>query len=88
MEYKEILTAAQVMNNFLPAIKSRRHDPTKILGGIFYVLITGIQWRNLSREYPPKCTCYYWFKKLSKLDAWKTLTRSFMQPIKNILEQI
>jgi putative transposase len=25
----------------------------------------------LSREYPPKSTCYYWFRKLSKMSAWK-----------------
>ena len=71
MEYKEILTVSQVMNRFLPEIKSKKHDPTKILAGIFYVLITGIQWRNLIKEYPPKSTCYYWFRKLSKMGAWK-----------------
>ncbi len=78
MEYKEILSASQVMIQFLPEIRSRKHDPAEILSGIFYILITGIQWRNLSREYPPKSTCYYWFKKLSKLDAWKeTYTQFF-----------
>ncbi|BBH51666.1 transposase [Fluviispira sanaruensis] len=78
MEYKEILSASQVMIQFKLEIRSRKHDPEEILSGIFYILITGIQWRNLSRKYLPKSTCYYWFTKLSKLDAWKeTYTQFF-----------
>ncbi len=66
------------MIHFLPVIRSRKLDPAEILSGIFYVFITGIQRRNLSREYPPKSTCYFCFKKLSKLDAWKeTYTQFF-----------
>ncbi len=39
MEYKEILSVSQVTIQFLPVIRSRKHDQAEILSGIFYVFI-------------------------------------------------
>ena len=87
MEYKEILAASQVMIKFLPEIRSRKHDPAKILAGIFYVLITGIQWKNLSKEYPPKSTCYYWFRKFSAKGTWKATYSLFLETYKRYFNE-
>jgi putative transposase len=37
----------------------------RIINGIFYLLVTGCQWRNLPHDYPASSTVYYHFAKWS-----------------------
>ena len=34
-----------------------------ILDGVFYIVRTGAQWRQLPYEYPPWPTVYWWFRR-------------------------
>ena len=48
--------------------KSKRGRPTElelrmVLNAIFYVLVTGCQWRNLPNDYPNHNSVYYYYRK-------------------------
>ncbi|HEY2472641.1 MAG TPA: transposase [Terracidiphilus sp.] len=34
------------------------HDTRAVLNGVFWVLGTGAQWREMSEKYPPHQTCH------------------------------
>ena len=53
----------QVLKEYVTAVP-RNHTLQEIFEGIFYILRTGAQWRFLPRDYPPKSTCYFWYRKL------------------------
>jgi putative transposase len=44
-----------------------------ILDGIFYVIRTGAQWRQLPHEYPPWPTVYWWFRRWRVDATWERL---------------
>ena len=44
-----------------------------ILNALWFVAVTGIQWRLLPREFPPWQTVYYHFRRWSRLGHWKRL---------------
>ena len=57
----------------LPRGRPWRWGLRAILDGIFYVIRTGAQWRQLPHEYPPWPTVYWWFRRW-RLDAtWERL---------------
>jgi transposase len=48
----------------------KRVDDRRVLNGIFYVLRTGIPWRDLPQQYGPYTTVYNMFNRWSKVGVW------------------
>ena len=57
----------------LPRGRPRRWPLRAILDGIFYVVRTGCQWRQLPYEYPPWPTVYWWFRRWRLDGTWERL---------------
>jgi len=53
------------------ARKSARVDDRRILNAIFYVLRTGMPWRDLAERYGPYTTAYNRFNRWSRRGIWK-----------------
>ena len=52
------------IKKFLPnATRKRKHHLKLIFEGMFYLLITGCQWRMLPKQYPKWQLVYYYFSK-------------------------
>jgi transposase len=51
--------------------KSARVDDRKIVNAIFYVLRTGMPWRDLPARYGPYTTAYNRFNRWSRRGVWK-----------------
>ena len=51
--------------------KSARVDDRKIMNAIFYVLRTGMPWRDLPERYGPYTTAYNRFNRWSRRGIWK-----------------
>jgi transposase len=59
------------------ARRSGRADDRKILNAIFYVLRTGMPWRDLPERYGPYTTAYNRFNRWSRRGIWKRDFRHF-----------
>jgi transposase len=53
--------------------KSARIDDRKIMNAIFYVLRTGMPWRDLPERYGPYTTAYNRFNRWSRHGIWKKI---------------
>ncbi len=53
--------------------KSARTDDRKIMNAIFYVLRTGMPWRDLPERYGPYATAYNRFNRWSRRGIWKRI---------------
>jgi transposase len=53
--------------------KSARADDRKIMNAIFYVLRTGMPWRDLPERYGPYTTAYNRFNRWSRRGIWKQI---------------
>jgi transposase len=53
--------------------KSARQDDRRIMNAIFYVLRTGIPWRDLPERYGPYTTAYNRFNRWSRRGVWKRI---------------
>ena len=53
--------------------KSARVDHRKIMNAIFYVLRTGMPWRDLPERYGPYTTAYNRFNRWSRRGVWKQI---------------
>lgn len=53
--------------------RSARVDDRKILNAIFYVLRTGMPWRDLPERYGPYTTAYNRFNRWSRRGIWKRI---------------
>ena len=54
----------QIIEKFLENNKKKRkNDLRRILDAIFYLLVTGCQWRNLPKDFPKWQLVYYYFSK-------------------------
>jgi transposase len=54
----------QIIEKFLDYNKrKRKNDLRTILDAIFYLLVTGCQWRNLPKDFPKWQLVYYYFSK-------------------------
>lgn len=53
--------------------RPRELDMRLVLNAIFYVLVGGIQWRMLPREYPPWQSVYGYFRQWRKDGAWQRI---------------
>jgi len=48
----------------------KRVDDRRVINGIFYVLRTGIPWRDLPEQYGPYTTIYNRFHRWSRQGVW------------------
>lgn len=69
------ITPAQFeqIRKYLPVVKSTRpklYSDYTLLNAILHLLKTGSQWRNLSNEFPPWQSAYWFWRKLQ---SWRTL---------------
>ena len=53
--------------------KSARADDRRIMNAIFYVLRTGMPWRDLEERYGPYTTAYNRFNRWSRRGIWKRI---------------
>jgi len=53
--------------------KSARVDDRRVMSAIFYVLRTGIPWRDLPERYGPYTTAYNRFNRWSGRGIWKRM---------------
>src|SRR5271169_2293733 len=53
--------------------KSARADDREIMNAIFYVLRTGMPWRDLPERYGPYTTAYNRFNRWSQRGIWKRI---------------
>ena len=53
--------------------KSVRTDDRKVMNAIFYVLRTGMPWRDLPERYGPYTTAYNRFNRWSRRGIWKNI---------------
>jgi transposase len=53
--------------------KSARVEDRKVMNAIFYVLRTGMPWRDLPERYGPYTTAYNRFNRWSRRGVWKRI---------------
>ena len=70
----------------LPAPQARgrpwRWPLRALLDGIFYVIRTGAQWRQLPHEYPPWPTVYWWFRRWRLDGTWERLNTALRERLR------
>jgi len=54
-----------------PGGRPRTVDMRQVLNALFYIARTGCAWRMLPKEYPPKDTVYYYFKRFRQDTTWE-----------------
>lgn len=50
--------------------RRRRTDLRAVIDALFYLLQSGCQWGLLPKEFPPKSTVHYYFKRFSQDGTW------------------
>ena len=53
----------EVIEHLFPEQKICKHNLRDVLNGIFWLLRTGSQWRNMESKYPPWSAVYHHFRK-------------------------
>jgi putative transposase len=53
-----------------------------ILDGVFYVIRTGAQWRQLPHEYPPWPTVHWWFRRWRLDGTWERLNAALRERLR------
>ena len=79
----------QILLQFLQGVKTRpiNYSYLEILNGIFYVLKNGYTWRDIPGDLPPWETCYYHFRKLTKLNIWEKIKLELNKRVRVLLEE-
>jgi putative transposase len=71
------------LDRLLPAPKpwgrAWAHPLREILDGIFYVVRTGCQWRQLPHEFAPWPTVYWWFRRFRLDGTWMHLNAALWE---------
>jgi putative transposase len=62
--------------------RPRLHSPREILGGVFYVLKTGCQWRMFPREFPPWKTVFHYFQAWRIDCTWERMNRAMRRRLR------
>jgi putative transposase len=53
--------------------RPREHAYRELLNGMFYVLRTGCQWRNLPKDFAPWRTVYHYLRKWRRSGLWEQI---------------
>ena len=53
-------------------------DLRLVVNAIFYVVVTGCQWRNLPNDYPNPSSVYYHYRKWCRDGTWQRLNRELV----------
>jgi transposase len=79
----------ELLEPSLPAArKSGRVDDRRVLDGIFYVLRTGIPWRDLPERYGPYTTVYNRFNRWSRRGIFKRIFEALAAKSRDSLQLI
>src|SRR5213075_2177287 len=65
--------------------KSARPNDRRIINAIFYVLRTGIPWRDLPERYGPYTSAYNRFNRWSRRGVWKRIFDALAAKSRNSL---
>jgi putative transposase len=75
-----------VLRPHLPSPHARgrpwRWPMRAILDGIFYLVRTGAQWRQLPHEYPPWPTVHWWFRRWRLDGTWERLHAALREQLR------
>ena len=75
-----------VLEPYLPAPRPRgrpwRWPLRALLDGIFYIVRTGAQWRQLPYEYPPWPTVHWWFRRWRLDGTWERLNAALRERLR------
>src|SRR3954463_16194194 len=75
-----------ILAPLIPAARrSRRVDDRRIMNGIFFVLRTGIPWRDLPERYGPYTSAYNRFNRWSRRGVWKRIFDALAAKSRNSL---
>lgn len=68
----------EVIKEFLPLQRKRKHCLRQILNGMFWLLRTGAQWRNLDKRFPRWTAVYYYFYRWSRDGTLEKVNQSLV----------
>jgi putative transposase len=75
-----------VLEPYLPSPQPRGRPWSwslrEILDGIFYIIRTGAQWRQLPYEYPPWPTVHWWFRRWRQNGTWERLNTALRERVR------
>ena len=60
----------------------QQYDLREIINAIYYVIMTGAQWRNIPKDFPPWKTVYWHFMKWRDVDTFKDLHTSLRKQLR------
>lgn len=67
----------QLIEPLIPAAKPggrpRSVDMRRVMNAILYVVVAGVQWRMLPREYPPWPSVYHYFSRWHRSGDWQRI---------------
>jgi putative transposase len=67
----------QALSRLIPSAKAggrpRTVNMRAVLNALFYLARTGCAWRMLPKDYPPKDTVYYYFKRFRQDGTWERI---------------
>ena len=64
----EVITDSrwEIIKEIVTDQRKRKYNLRDVFDALFYILLTGTQWRNIPDNYPPWETVYYYFRKWKK----------------------
>ena len=70
----------QLLKQFLPTGRPGlvRKNDRRVMNGIFFVLRSGIPWRNLPDRYGPYTTCFNRYNRWSKDGTWARIMEGLL----------
>lgn len=63
----------EVMKVVLNCKRKRKHELRTVVNALFFMVRTGLQWRNLPKEYPKWTIVYYYFRRWKKDGTFELL---------------
>jgi transposase len=62
-----------------PAGRRQTYPLRRIVDAIFYLLRTGVQWRLLPHEYPPRCTVFSHYAQGREDGTWEHVNQALRE---------
>jgi transposase len=73
-----------LLPKILPWGRPREHSYREILNGIFYVMKTGCQWRNLPHDLPPWSTVHDYYRQWRMDGRWKRINDRLTKQVRRM----